>query len=122
MAVKIKSKYGEIDIANSVIATVVGGAATDIYGIVGMASKNQIRDNLNEILRRENYARGVVVRQEDDDVAVDVYVVVAYGTNISEACRNVQDKVKYNLESMLGMAANSVNVFVQGVKVLGDLD
>ena len=55
MAVKIKTQYGDIDITNNVIATVVGGAATDIYGIVGMASKNQIRDNLNEILNRENY-------------------------------------------------------------------
>lgn len=122
MAVKIKSKYGEIDIANNVIATVVGGAATDIYGIVGMASKNQIRDNLNEILKREHYSRGVVVRQEDDGVAVDVYIIIAYGTKISEVCRNVQDKVKYNLDTMLGMAANSVNVFVQGVKVVGELD
>lgn len=122
MAVKIKSKYGDIDIANSVIATVVGGAATDIYGIVGMASKNQIRDNVNEILRRANYARGVVVRQEADDVAIDVYIIIAYGTKISEICRNVQDKVKYNLESMLGMTANSVNVFVQGVKVTGEFD
>ena len=62
------------------IATVVGGAATDIYGIVGMASKNQIKDNLNDILRRENYSRGVVVRQEDNGIAVDVYTIVSYGT------------------------------------------
>ena len=34
MAVKIKTKYGLIDISNSVIATVVGGAATSNYGVV----------------------------------------------------------------------------------------
>jgi uncharacterized alkaline shock family protein YloU len=51
-------------------------------------------------------------------VAVDVYIIIAYGTKISEVCRNVQDKVKYNLGVQCwGMAANSVNVFVQGVKV-----
>ncbi len=102
------------------IATVVGGAATDIYGIVGMASKNQIKDNLNDILRRENYSRGVVVRQEDNGIAVDVYTIVSYGTKISEVSRNVQEKVKYNLETLLGVTANSVNVFVQGVRVLPD--
>ncbi|KRK40365.1 Asp23/Gls24 family envelope stress response protein [Loigolactobacillus bifermentans] len=120
MAVHIKTQYGTIDISNTVIATVVGGAATDVYGIIGMASKNQIRDNLNEILRRENYARGVVVRQEENGVAIDVYIMVGYGTKISEVCRNVQSKVKYNLETMLGVSANSVNVFVQGVRVLPD--
>ncbi|AUJ32370.1 MAG: Asp23/Gls24 family envelope stress response protein [Liquorilactobacillus nagelii] len=118
MAVKIKTQYGDIEITNDVIATVVGGAATEIFGIVGMASKNQIRDNLNEILKRDNYAKGVVVRQEDERVAVDVYIIVGYGTKISEVCRNVQDKVKYNLKSMLGITANSVNVIVQGVRVI----
>lgn len=120
MAVKIKTQSGTIEISNDVIATVVGGAATDIYGIVGMASKNQIKDNLNEILRKENYSRGVVVRQEENGVAIDVYTIVSYGTKISEVSRNVQEKVKYNLETMLGVAANSVNVFVQDVRVLPD--
>ena len=72
MAVKIQTPAGTIEITNDVIATVVGGAATDIYGIVGMASKNQIKDNLNDILRRENYSRGVVVRQEDNGIAVEL--------------------------------------------------
>ena len=108
MAVKIKTKYGIIDISNSVIATVVGGAATSIYGIVGMASRNQIRDNLNDILKRENYARGVVVRQTDNGVKIEVNIIVSYGTKISEVCRNVQDKVKYNLETMLGVTTDEV--------------
>jgi uncharacterized alkaline shock family protein YloU len=120
MAVKIKTQYGTIDITNEVIATVVGGAATDNYGVVGMASKNQIRDNVNDILRRENYARGVVVRQEENGVAIDVYIIASYGTKISEVSRSVQAKVKYNLETMLGVTANSVNVIVQGVRVLAD--
>ena len=120
MAVKIQNQFGNIDISNEVIATVVGGAATEIFGIVGMASKNQIRDNLNEILKRDNYCKGVVIRQEDEGIAVDVYIIVGYGTKISEVCRNVQDKVKYNLDSMLGITAESVNVIVQGVRVIND--
>ena len=117
MAVKIKTQTGTIEISNDVIATVVGGAATDIYGIVGMASKNQIKDNVNDILGKENYSRGVVVRQGENGVAVDVYIMVSYGTKISEVSRNVQEKVKYNLETMLGVVANSVNIFIQGVRV-----
>ena len=120
MAVKIQNQFGNIDISNEVIATVVGGAATEIFWIVGMASKNQIRDNLNEILKRDNYSKGVVIRQEDEGIAVDVYIIVGYGTKISEVCRNVQDKVKYNLDSMLGITAESVNVIVQGVRVIND--
>ncbi|HCU81903.1 MAG TPA: Asp23/Gls24 family envelope stress response protein, partial [Enterococcus sp.] len=53
-------------------------------------------------------------------IAVDVYTIISYGTKISEVSRNVQEKVKYNLETLLGVTANSVNVFVQGVRVLPD--
>lgn len=118
MAVKMMTQNGLIEMSNDVIATIVGGAATDVFGIVGMASKKQIKDNIDEILRKENYSKGVVVRQEENGVAVDVYTIVSYGTKISEVSRNVQEKVKYNLETMLGVTANSVNVFVQGVRVL----
>ena len=46
MSIELKTKYGQIDISNEVIATIAGGAAVDCYGIVGMASKNQIKDGL----------------------------------------------------------------------------
>ncbi|WP_461239407.1 Asp23/Gls24 family envelope stress response protein [Paucilactobacillus sp. N302-9] len=120
MAVKIKTQFGTIDIDNDVISTVVGAAATDNYGVVGMASRNQIRDGVNDILNRENYNRGVVVSQQNNGISVEVNIIVSYGTKISEVSKSVQDKVKYNLESMLGVTANSVNVIVQGVRVIAD--
>ncbi|QBO37027.1 Asp23/Gls24 family envelope stress response protein [Periweissella cryptocerci] len=120
MAVKIKSQHGTIDINNDVIATVVGGSATEQYGVVGMASKSALRDGFNQILNRENYTKGVVVRQEANGISVDVYIVVGYGTKISEVSKSVQSKVKYNLDAMLGVDANEVNVIVQGVRVLAD--
>ena len=52
MTVKIQTENGQIELSNEVIATVVGGAATDNYGVVGMASRNQIRDNFNDILKK----------------------------------------------------------------------
>ncbi|MDN6334532.1 MAG: Asp23/Gls24 family envelope stress response protein, partial [Lacticaseibacillus paracasei] len=59
-------------------------------------------------------------RQTDNGVKIEVNIIVSYGTKISEVCRNVQDKVKYNLETMLGVTTDEVTVIVQGVKVLGD--
>ena len=105
MAVKIKTPAGMIDIANDVIATVVGGAATDNYGVVGMASRNPLKDGVNQILGRDSFHQGVVIRQQDNGIAVDVYIIVGYGTKISAVSKSVQEKVKYNLEAMLGVTA-----------------
>lgn len=117
MSIELKTKYGQIDITNDVIATIAGGAAIDCYGIVGMASKSQIKDGLTDILRKENFTRGVIVRQEEDSVHIDMFIIVSYGTKISEIAHNVQSKVKYTLNKTVGLAVDSVNIFVQGVRV-----
>ncbi|MGV3465497.1 MAG: Asp23/Gls24 family envelope stress response protein [Heyndrickxia sp.] len=117
MSIEMKTVYGQIDISNDVIATIAGGAAVDCYGIVGMASKNQIKDGITDILRKENFSRGVIVRQENDEVHIDMYIIVSYGTKISEIAHNVQSKVKYTLDKTVGLSVNSINIFVQGVRV-----
>ncbi|WP_044893807.1 Asp23/Gls24 family envelope stress response protein [Bacillus alveayuensis] len=117
MSIELQTKYGRIEISNDVIATIAGGAAVDCYGIVGMASKNQIKDGISEILRRENFSKGVIVRQENDEVHIDMYIIVSYGTKISEVAHNVQTKVKYTLDQTLGLAVQSINIYVQGVRV-----
>lgn len=121
MSVQLNNEFGTIEMSNDVISTVVGGAATEIFGIVGMASRKHVRDGINEILNRDNYSRGVEVRQEGQDIAVDVYIVVSYGTKITEVSKNVQERVRYQLEHDLGIVASSVNVYVQGVRVQNDM-
>lgn len=117
MTIKIKVKNGDIDIENDVIATIVGGAVIANPGVVGMASKATFRDGMNQILNRENYAKGVLVHQDDNGINVEVYIVVEYGTKLSEVSKSVQNKVKYNLDALLGIRATEVNVVVQGVRV-----
>ncbi|CAN7434663.1 MULTISPECIES: Asp23/Gls24 family envelope stress response protein [Bacillaceae] len=117
MSIELKTQYGQIDITNDVIAMIAGGAAVDCYGIVGMASKNQIKDGFTDILRKENFTRGVIVRQDEEEVHIDMYIIVSYGTKISEIAHNVQSKVKYTLDKTVGLAVDSVNIFVQGVRV-----
>jgi len=117
MSVELKNEFGNIDISNDVVAQMAGGAALECYGIVGMASKHQIRDGLTDILRKENFAKGVLVRQQGEDLHIDMYVIVSYGTKISEVAYQVQSKVKYTLDKTLGMAVKSVNIYVQGVRV-----
>jgi uncharacterized alkaline shock family protein YloU len=117
MSIELQTKYGRIEISNDVIAMIAGGAAVDCYGIVGMASKNQIRDGISEILRRENFSKGVIVREENGEVHIDMYIIVSYGTKISEVAHNVQTKVKYTLDQTLGLSVQSINIYVQGVRV-----
>jgi uncharacterized alkaline shock family protein YloU len=117
MTVEISTQLGQIDVAVEVIETLAGGAAMDCYGLVGMASQKQLKDGFAELLRRDNLSKGVVVHEDKDGVHIDMYIIVSYGTKISEVAHNVQSKVKYTLDQALGLHVSSVNIFVQGVRV-----
>ncbi len=46
-----------------------------------------------------------------------MYIIVSYGVKISEVANNVQSTVKYTLEKSLNVSVNSINIYVQGVRV-----
>ncbi|RYL95377.1 Asp23/Gls24 family envelope stress response protein [Sporolactobacillus sp. THM7-4] len=121
MSIALNNSYGQIDISTDVIAKIVGGAALDCYGIVGMASKNQLKDGFTELLKKDNFSRGVIVHFDDNqNLMVDMYIIVSYGTKISEVAVNVQNKVKETLNAMLGLDAAAINIFVQGVRMTSE--
>ena len=76
MTIEISNDYGKIDISNEVIASVVS-KAVESYGIVGMASRQQVRDGIAEILGHENYARGIEVKENNGVIDIDMYIIVA---------------------------------------------
>jgi uncharacterized alkaline shock family protein YloU len=117
MSVEITTELGKVSITDEVIANLAGSAAMDCYGLVGMASRKQLKDGIAELLRRDNLSRGVEIRRENGLLAIDLYIVVSYGTKISEVASNVQSKVKYVLNDVIGLQVDQVNVFIQDVRV-----
>ena len=117
MALEINNNLGHVSISDDVIASVAGGTAVSCYGIIGMASKNQVKDGITEILGKENYSKGIKVKKDEGKLIIDLYIIVMYGTKISEIANNVQSSVKYQIEKTLGVKVDEVNIFIQGIKV-----
>ena len=109
---------GSILVDSNVIANYAGSVAMECYGVVGMASQKLFQDGIAELLKKENYAKGVVVRQGEQNLVLDLFIVVSFGVRISEVVSEVQKKVKYSLEKALDVEFEAINVFVQGVRVM----
>ncbi|MCG7407592.1 Asp23/Gls24 family envelope stress response protein [Paenibacillus sp. ACRRX] len=118
MAIELGMELGKVSISEEVVAVIAGSAAMECYGLVGMASRKQLKDGIAELLGRENLTRGVEVRRVQDALHIDLYIVVSYGTKISEVAHNIQVKVKYVLNEVVGLTVDQVNIFVQDVRVL----
>ncbi len=111
------TELGHIDLSTDVIATVCGGAATECYGVVGMASQKMI-DGFYDLLGKDNYAKGIVVENGETGAIINLYIIIGYGVKISEIVYEVQKKVKYVLEKTLDIDVEAVNVYVQSIKVM----
>jgi uncharacterized alkaline shock family protein YloU len=107
---------GTIHIHDDVLADIAGYAALEQYGVVGMTSPNA-RTGMAQLLSRDKLRRGVVVKHAEDGVHVDLYVVLEYGTNLTEVARILANKVRYALECNADVKTAAVDVHVQDVKV-----
>ncbi|WP_139489793.1 Asp23/Gls24 family envelope stress response protein [Brevibacillus dissolubilis] len=116
MTVELTTPLGKIDVSEEVIARIAGGAAMEVFGLVGMASRKALKDGIAELLKRDNLSKGVVVTNENGEVSLDMHIIVSYGTKISEVAGNVQRRVRYTLEQTVGIEVSAINIYVQGVR------
>jgi uncharacterized alkaline shock family protein YloU len=105
---------GSIEVSRRVVASIVGHAANECYGVVGMAARG-LRDGIAERLYRESVHRGVEVEVRDGGLVIELYIIAQYGTRISEVAHNLMSAVKYEVEKTLGIDVLAVNVNVQGI-------
>ncbi len=89
-----ETTLGKIDISPDAIAAIASAAVVECYGVVGMASRNML-DGLAELLQHDRARRGVEVTMSEGHIAVDLYVIVEYGTRISEVAYGVMNRVKF---------------------------
>lgn len=118
MSVTRNTKYGNINISKDAITSLAGGVVSECYGVVGMASQKMLKDGIAELLKKENFSKGVIVKENEGQLELDLYIIVSHGIKISEVVKEVQNKVKYVLEKSLEIEVGSVNIYVQGIKVM----
>lgn len=105
--------FGDVVIANEVLAIIAGIAATEVEGVHSMdggwsgqfISKLGIKD----------LARGVKVQVREGEVKVDLSLNMEYGYAIPKVSDLVQDKVSASINNMTGLTVSEVNIRISGV-------
>ena len=108
-------KLGRIKVSPAAIAALVTEAVKECYGVVGMSSRSRLDDLAGSLHRSAR--RGVDISEGDNGVIVDVYVVVEYGTRISEVAAGVTRRIHFSLTKTAGIPVQAVNVHVRGLRV-----
>jgi uncharacterized alkaline shock family protein YloU len=109
---------GSIRIANEVVRIIAGLAASEVKGVVGMSGG--VVDGFAELVKKKNLAKGVKVEVGEKQAAVDLFVIIEYGSRIPDIAYLIQENVKKAIESMTGLEVVEVNVHIQGVEFKQD--
>lgn len=118
MKIEVDTPNGDVIIESDVIAQYAGLSAIECFGIVGMATIN-MKDGFVKLLRGDSVSKGVnVTVGENNSIAIDFHIIVAYGVSISTVAENLMSTVRYKVEEFTGMQVENINVFVEGVRVI----
>ena len=105
-----------IHVSDAAVATVVGLAAHEVPGVVGMAPAS-LGEGLRRVLGLQQVDEGVEVNHdvEKGTCEVHLHVVVAYGVNIPAVAESVRERVQHAASTYAGVKAERVVVHVAGV-------
>ena len=112
---KLQSDKGEISISNDVFTSITGIAATNCYGVKGMALRSKT-DGLVHLLRRESMSKGVKVYcNEDGSISIELHIIVENGVNLPAVCRSIMNEVRYVVTKNTGVQVRAVDVCVDSM-------
>ena len=114
---RLETERGTISISPDVFTNITGAAATNCYGVKGMAVRSKT-DGLVHLLRRESMAKGVKVHfHEDDTVSIELHIIVDNGVNLTAVSRSIMSEVRYIVERFTGVKVSSVDVCVDSMVI-----
>lgn len=118
---------GHTRIADGVVAKIAGMAAREIGGVHAMGggaarAVGAVRDVVSGKGESGSVSRGVAVEVGERQAAVDIDLVVEYGTAIQDLARAVRRNVTAAVERMTGLEITEININVDDIHLPDDED
>ena len=115
--IRMNTDAGQITVDSAVYTNIAGFAATNCFGVKGMAVRS-MTDGLVHLLRKEAMGKGVrVTFQDDNSIAIDLHIMVDKGVNIRAISASIIGEVRYFVTKSTGTEVRAVNVFVDSISV-----
>ena len=115
--IQFKSDHGDISVSSAVFSNITGMAATNCFGVKGMAYRS-MTDGLVHLLRREAMSKGVSITYHDDNsISIELHIIVDNGVNLTAVSRSIMSEVRYIVEKVTGVKVKSVDVCVDSMVI-----
>ena len=109
------NEYGSIILSDDFLANLAGYAATNCFGVVGMATSGT-SDKIASAVNKKRLSKGVKIRNADGGVDIDLHIIVSYGTNITAIVNSIAHRVRFLLEDICNFKVREINTYVDGMR------
>ena len=111
------NENGSVCIEAGVYTEIVGTAASNCFGVKGMAARS-VKDGVYHLLRKESVGKGVNVEfHEDGTISVDLHIVVDNGVNLNAVGASIISEVRYVVTKCTGTKVRAVNVYIDSMMI-----
>ena len=108
---------GSVNVSTSVYTDIVGTAASNCFGVKGMAARS-VTDGVYHLLRKESMGKGVRVEfHEDDTISIDLHIMVDHGVNLNAVGEAIIERVSYEVTQYTGTKVRDVNVYIDSMMI-----
>ncbi len=108
---------GSINVSTSVYTDIAGTAASNCFGVKGMAARS-VKDGVYHLLRKESMSKGVnVTFHEDDTISIDLHIMVDSGVNLNAVGASIISEVRYVVTKCTGTQVRAVNVYIDSMMI-----
>ena len=115
--IRQENELGAITIESNVYRNIAGLAASNCFGVKGMAARSR-NDGLIYLLRRESANKGVSVTfHEDDTITIDLHIMVDHGVNLQAVGESIISEVRYVVTKCTGTDVRAVNVYIDSMMI-----
>ena len=115
--IRHNNETGSVNISTSVYTDIVGTAASNCFGVKGMAARS-VTDGVYHLLRKESVGKGVLVNfNEDGTISVDLHIIVDNGVNLNAVGESIISEVRYVVTKCTGTEVRAVNVYIDSMMI-----
>ena len=115
--IRHNNENGSVNISTSVYTDIAGNAATNCFGVKGMAARS-LTDGVYHLLRKESASKGVRGEfHEDGTISIDLHIIVVGGVNLSAVGASIISEVRYVVTKFTGTEVRAVNVYVDSMMI-----
>ncbi len=115
--IRHNNENGSVNVSSSVYTDIAGTAATNCFGVKGMAARS-VKDGVYHLLRKESMSKGVNVEfHEDDTISIDLHIMVDSGVNLTALGQAIIERVSYEVTNCTGTPVRSVHVYIDSMMI-----